>query len=219
MVDGVILDLMLENESGFDLLDKIQQTTDFACPPIIIYTAKNLTVKEQNKLEAYASAIILKGEHASQRLLDEVELFLNRVNHPLIKQPKLSEPTHSKKMNLPKILMVDDDGRNLFSLKQILSSLDVTLLTANNGQEAVMLFEKNPDMALILMDMMMPVVNGYDATQAIRNLNKKVPIIALTAKAMKDDRERCLAAGCTDYLSKPVDVNQLLSLVHIWLKR
>lgn len=218
-IDVVVLDLLLKNETGFDLLKRISGGNAFELPHIIIYTAKELLPSEQEELSRFSNTIILKGESSAQRLLDEVSSFLGEVKKVMKKSTFSTKKSISKDEGKPIVLMVDDDNRNLFSLEQALGSLDLEMITASNGEEAIRAFKEVPNISLILMDMMMPVVNGYEATEAIRKMDKTIPIIALTAKAMKGDREKCLNSGCTDYLSKPVDINQLVSLVKVWLNR
>tara|TARA_R110002126_G_scaffold239409_2_gene382737 strand:- start:28289 stop:31063 length:2775 start_codon:yes stop_codon:yes gene_type:complete len=214
-VDGIILDYMLKKGTGLDLLRKIKHEANFSCPPVIIYTNQDLTQFDKNTFAEFSQTFVAKGIHAKEKLLREANVFFQQITQ----HSKKSRYMHQKKkpFDLPIILLVDDDERNLFALKEIFDAVQALIITASNGKEAVELYRAYPETALIIMDMMMPVMNGYDATQVIRKMNTVVPIIALTAKAMKGEREKCMESGCTDYLAKPVDVQQLLSLVQVWL--
>jgi CheY-like chemotaxis protein/HAMP domain-containing protein len=220
--DCMILDLGLSDISGFELLEKINKNDKIDEIPIIVYTGKELTKKEESGLRKHAESIIIKGAKSPDRLLDEVSLFLHRVetNLPEEKQAK-TNIVHDKSevYKDKKILLVDDDIRNIFALSSILEEKEMQIIVAENGHEALSALEKNKDVDLVLMDIMMPEMDGYEAMQRIRKQNKfsKLPIIALTAKAMKGDRQKCIDAGANDYLSKPIDVEKMLSLLHVWL--
>ena len=220
--DCMILDLGLSDISGFELLEKIKRNEKIDEIPIIVYTGKELTKKEESGLRKNAESIIIKGAKSPDRLLDEVSLFLHRVesNLPEEKQTK-TEVLHVKDdvYKDKKILLVDDDIRNIFALSSILEEKEMQIVVAENGNEALSALDENKDIDLVLMDIMMPEMDGYEAMQHIRKQKKfaKLPIIALTAKAMKGDRQKCIDAGANDYLSKPIDVEKMLSLLHVWL--
>jgi CheY-like chemotaxis protein/signal transduction histidine kinase len=220
--DCMVLDLGLSDISGFDLLKKISADKKISDIPIIIYTGKELTKKEETGLRKYAKSIIVKGAKSPDRLLDEVSLFLHRVESDLPEeQQTILKMQHDKEevFKDKKILIADDDVRNIFALSSILEEKEIQLVPAENGIEAVEALKKDPKIDLVLMDIMMPEMDGYEAMREIRKQKqfKKLPIIALTAKAMKGDRQKCIAAGANDYLSKPVDVEKLLSLLRVWL--
>jgi CheY-like chemotaxis protein len=221
--DCVVLDLGLTDMSGFDLLEHVRSKPELAALPVIIHTGRDLTKEEEMRLRKYTESIIVKGAKSPERLLDEATLFLHLVeeNMPEAKQ-RMLRMAHDKEMLLEgkKVLLVDDDIRNVYSLTSVLEGLGMVVIPAMDGKEALDKLEE-AEVDLVLMDIMMPVMDGYEATKAIRAQErfKTLPVIALTAKAMKGDRERCIAAGATDYLAKPVDVNQLITLLRIWIKR
>ena len=223
-IDCIILDLGLPDISGFELLRLIRQekNIDYYQIPIIIYTAKELTKDEMNIAEEFAQITIIKGEKSLQRLLDETTLFLHRVDADLPeKQKQIMSMLHDKDRILSgkTILIVDDDMRNVFSLKKILTEKNIHVIVGKNGIEGIEQLQQNPDIQLVLMDIMMPEMDGYEAIQKIRENTKfkRLPIIALTAKAMKGDREKCIQAGANDYISKPIDVESLFSMLTMWL--
>ena len=221
-VDCIIVDLGLPDMTGFELLDKIKTNDELNKIPVIIYTGKDLTKEENAWLNKFASAIVLKTAHSQERLLDETTLFLHRVESRLPKEKqdiirklyKTDEALRNKK-----VLIVDDDIRNIYSIANVLEEENMHCLTAENGHAALKMLKENPDTDIILMDIMMPEMDGYEATREIRKISKfsKIPIIALTAKAMKGDREKCLATGMSDYVAKPVNIEQLISLMRVWL--
>ncbi len=220
--DCMVLDLGLSDISGFDLLKKISTDDKISDIPIIIYTGKELTKKEETGLHKYAKSIIVKGAKSPDRLLDEVSLFLHRVESDLPEEQKTNQKMHHDKEEVfkdKKILIADDDVRNIFALSSILEEKEIQLATAENGIEALDALKKDPKIDLVLMDIMMPEMDGYEAMGEIRKQKqfKKLPLIALTAKAMKGDRQKCIDAGANDYLSKPVEVEKLLSLLRVWL--
>ena len=221
--DCMVLDLGLSDISGFELIEKVKSDKKIAELPIIIYTGKELNKKEETKLRKHSESIIVKGAKSPERLLDEVSLFLHRVekNLPKEKQEKIRQlhDTGDNVFKNKKILLVDDDIRNIFALSSVLEEKDIEVITAENGQEAIDTLKYNDGVNLILMDIMMPEMDGFEAIGKIRKLNDyaKLPIIALTAKAMKGDRQKCIDAGANDYLSKPVDIEKLLSLLQVWL--
>lgn len=219
-VDCVILDMGLPNHTSYEALEKVKQTPGLEDLPIIIFTGKNLSHAEESRIRQYADSIIMKTAHSYQRILDEVGLFLH-----LIEQNK-NATVHSERfdhmhdiLHGKTILVADDDVRNIFSLTKSLEKHAVKVITATDGTEALDQLEKHPETDIILMDMMMPQMDGYETTTKIRNhpKYKNIPVIAVTAKAMLGDREKCIAAGASDYISKPVDLDQLISLLRVWL--
>ena len=222
--DCMVLDLKLPDMSGFELIEKIQNELGQSELPIIVYTGKELTEKEETQLRKVADAIIVKEVSSPERLLAETTLFLHRVEANL-PEPKrrVLEQMHRRDPVLAgkKVLVVDDDVRNIFALTSALESQNMLVVHAENGREAIEVLEQTPGIQAILMDIMMPGMDGYETTAAIRERPqyKSLPIIALTAKAMKADRDRCIEAGASDYISKPLDIDQLLSLLRVWLYR
>ncbi len=221
--DLVILDIGLPDMSGFELLHFLD-AEHLKLPPVIVYTGKELSREEEAELRYYADSIIIKGVKSEERLLDEASLFLHR----LVK----SMPEKKRKMIIDlhetdaifkdkKVLLVDDDMRNVFALSKLLTEKGMKILKAENGEKALEIVNSGENIDLILMDIMMPVMDGYETTRRIRAIEKfeKIPIIAVTAKAMKKDYEECLAAGASDYLPKPVDIERLFSLMRVWLYR
>ncbi|GAK58845.1 putative signal transduction histidine kinase [Candidatus Vecturithrix granuli] len=220
--DCVVLDLGLTDMSGFDLLEQIRQDPEISDFPIIVYTGRDLTHDEELELKRYADSIILKGVQSHERLLDEVTLFLHRVEKNLPESQKRAlRILHDKEtvFHEKTILLVDDDVRNIFALSSVLEDKGLSVLAAGNGREALDMLASHPEIDLVLMDIMMPEMDGYETMQHIRKQPEfsKLPIIALTAKAMKGDRQRCIEAGASDYLSKPVESEKLLSLLRVWL--
>lgn len=220
--DCLILDLGLEEMSGYELLEKIRKNKKIVDLPIIIYTGKNLSKEDEAKLNKYADSIIIKGARSFERLLSETTLFLHQLESDMPETKReILHKLHSKENVLEnrKILLVDDDMRNVFALSSFLEEKGLKIIVGKNGKEGIYKLEKNPDVDLILMDIMMPEMDGYEAMREIRKKKKykDLPIIALTAKAMKEDREKCIAAGANDYLAKPVDTEKLLSLLRVWL--
>ena len=222
--DCVVLDLRLPDMSGFELLARVQEDEKLRQTPIIVFTGRELSDHEEMELRKNAKSIVLKGVRSPERLLDETALFLHRViaDLPSAKQ-KMIEALHESDEPLSgrKVLVVDDDIRNIFALNSLLERHSMQVITATNGQEAIQLVESTDDLSLVLMDVMMPEMDGYETMRRIRSNQKfrLLPIIALTAKAMKGDREKCLEAGASDYVAKPVNTDQLLSLVRMWLHR
>ncbi|QCT04255.1 multi-sensor hybrid histidine kinase [Paenibacillus algicola] len=220
--DCMVLDLMLTDMDGFELLDKIREDEKLVDLPIIIYTGKELDTKEETRLRKYAESIIIKDVKSPERLLDETTLFLHRVeaNLPEDKR-KILQKLHNKEelFDGKRIMLVDDDIRNIFALSSVLEGYNMDVTFAENGREAIDLLEAGPDYDLILMDMMMPEMDGYEAMRILRKKPRfeKIPIIALTAKAMKEDRAKCIEAGASDYMKKPIQTEQLLSLMRVWL--
>ncbi|MES1196836.1 MAG: response regulator, partial [Steroidobacter sp.] len=220
--DCVVLDLRLPDISGFDLLSEIQHDESLRDTPVVVFTGRELSAAEQNDLKQKAKSIVVKDVRSPERLLDETALFLHRVveHLPPAKQ-RMIEALHQSDEPLQgrKVLVVDDDVRNIFALNSILERRGMQVVTATNGMDAIKLLEESNDVELILMDVMMPEMDGYETMRRIRSNHRfrLLPIIALTAKAMKGDREKCLEAGASDYVAKPVDTNQLLSLIRMWL--
>jgi len=224
----VILDLNLPDISGLDLLDKIKEIDRFAELPVIVNTAMELDKTSVNRLMQYANAMVVKNNKSSERLIDEVNLFLNKINsvsaqpYPGKAATKIKSYSGDRQMlKDKKILIVDDDMRNIFALSSALESYDMKVEIANDGQEALNKLEEIGNINLVLMDIMMPVMDGYEAMRQIRKQVKysKLPVIALTAKAMKEDREKCIDAGANDYITKPVDIDRLLALMQVWLEQ
>jgi HAMP domain-containing protein/signal transduction histidine kinase/DNA-binding response OmpR family regulator len=222
--DCVVLDLKLPDMSGFDVLTEIQNDDALRDTPVVVFTGRELAPEEEAELKRKAKSIVLKGVRSPERLLDETALFLHRVvtDLPPGKQ-RMLESLHDTDEALldRKVLVVDDDVRNIFALSSLLERHGMTVVSATTGQEAIQQIETQPDLDIVLMDIMMPEMDGYETMQRIRRESKfqRMPIIALTAKAMKGDREKCLEAGASDYIAKPVNTNQLLSLVRMWLLR
>ncbi|MEO7493360.1 MAG: response regulator, partial [Massilia sp.] len=220
--DCMVLDLTLPDISGFDLLDTIGKEPSLRDLPIVIYTAKELNRKEVTKLKRYAKTIVIKDARSPERLLDETALFLHRSHASLPElQRRMLEEIHAADGGLAgrKVLIVDDDLRNIFALSSLLERQQMQVSFAENGRDGIEVLEKDPTIEIVLMDIMMPEMDGYDTMRAIRRIPKfkSLPIITLTAKAMKGDRDKCIAAGASDYITKPVDVAQLLSLMRVWL--
>jgi HAMP domain-containing protein/CheY-like chemotaxis protein/signal transduction histidine kinase len=222
--DCMVLDLGLHGESGFDLLERVKSDPEMQDLPIIIYTGKDLSPQEETRLRRYAESIIIKDVKSPERLLDETALFLHRVESSLPDEKRrMLEQLHrtDSVFGGKKVMVVDDDVRNIFSLTSVLEQQGMRVVFAENGRDAIELLKREPDVDLVLMDVMMPEMDGYETTQAIRGMPEfaNLPIISLTAKAMKGDREKSISSGASDYITKPVDVDQLLSLMRVWLYR
>ncbi len=223
--DCMILDLGLKDMSGFDVLEKIQNSEQAKKVPVVIYTGHELTREEDDKLKRYSQSIVLKGAHSFERLLDETTLFLHQVESKFSAEKKKMITKEHGGENILKgktVLLVDDDMRNVFALSSVLESYDMKVIVGKNGREGIeKLHTHDEEIDLVLMDIMMPEMDGYEAMQLIRKEKKyeNLPIIALTAKAMKGDREKCIAAGANEYLSKPVEKEKLVSLLRVWLYR
>ena len=222
--DCMVLDLRLPDMSGFEVLECIRDDAALGDLPVVVFTGKELSPEEDVRLHALARSVVVKGVESPERLLDETALFLHRVvsDLPPEKQQML-ERLHSSDDDLvgKKVLVVDDDVRNIFALSSVLERRGMAVLTAGTGREAIAMLDSTPDLAIVLMDIMMPEMDGYETMQVIRQNPslRRLPIIALTAKAMKGDREKCLEAGASDYLAKPVNTEQLLSALRMWLHR
>jgi CheY-like chemotaxis protein len=210
--------------SGFDLLELIRDDPALSHLPIVVFTGKELSPDEDAQLRMIARSIIVKGVESPERLLDESALFLHRAiaNLPEDKRNMLERLHRSDEDLVGKtVLLVDDDARNIFALSSALERRGINVLTATTGNEATERVQSTPGLAMVLMDIMMPGMDGYQTMQIIRAnpAFSRLPIIALTAKAMKGDREKCLEAGASDYLAKPVDTEQLLSVLRMWMHR
>jgi HAMP domain-containing protein/CheY-like chemotaxis protein/signal transduction histidine kinase len=222
--DCVVLDLRLPDMSGFEVLEMIRDDETLRDVPVVVFTGRELSADEDAKLRTMARSVIVKGVESPERLLDETSLFLHRVvaDLPPAKQ-RMLQRLHSSDEDLMKraVLLVDDDTRNIFALSSVLERRGMEVLTATTGSEALAVLNSRADVAIVLMDIMMPGMDGYETIQAIRTTPKyrRLPILALTAKAMKGDREKCLEAGASDYLAKPVNTEQLLSALRMWLHR
>ncbi|MFG1424690.1 response regulator [Roseixanthobacter glucoisosaccharinicivorans] len=214
-VDCIVLDLGLPGMSGFQLVEELAARGSIV--PVVIYSARDLTPEESLRLRAYTDSIVIKGARSPERLLDEVSLFLHSVRHA----PDAIPPEPDGDLAGRKLLLVDDDMRNIFALSKVLRGKGITVILASDGTKALTQLADHPDTEIVLMDIMMPVMDGYEAMGEIRKKPAfaKLPIIALTAKAMTGDREKCIAAGASDYLSKPIDVPKLLSMIRVWLAR
>jgi CheY-like chemotaxis protein len=222
--DCVVLDLRLPDMSGFDVLEKLRDNAELKDLPVVVFTGRELTPEEDAKLHTLARSVVVKDVESPERLLDETALFLHRVvaQLPAEKQRMLDRLHRSDEALVGrKVLVVDDDVRNIFALSSVLERRGMTVLTAGTGREAIDTIQSTPDLAIVLMDIMMPEMDGYETMQVIRQNPslRRLPIIALTAKAMKGDREKCLEAGASEYLAKPVNTEQLLSALRMWLHR
>jgi len=223
-IDCVILDLGLPDMSGIDLINKLENINGKDMAPIIVHTGRELTKEEHAELQKHSETIIIKGIKSEERLLDETALFLHRTitSLPKSKLPIINN-LHNKEdiFNDKKILLVDDDSRNVFALSKILNERGMTIIKAENGKYALEALDSHPDIDLVLMDIMMPEMDGYEAMRQIRSHKKYkgLPVIALTAKAMNNDKQKCIDAGANDYIAKPIDVERLLSLMRVWMSK
>jgi CheY-like chemotaxis protein len=221
-VDCVILDMGIPDQQAYETLEAVKQNPGLENLPIIIFTGKSLSKTEESRIKKYADSIVIKTAHSYQRILDEVSLFL----HLMEENSRKEKPSGYKRLGVlnevlagKKILVTDDDVRNIFSLTKALELHGVEVIAAMDGKEALKKLEEHNNISAVLMDIMMPEMDGYEAMQQIRKNPKyrNLPVIAITAKAMTGDREKCIRAGASDYISKPVDVDQLLSLLRVWL--
>jgi CheY-like chemotaxis protein len=222
--DCLVLDLRLPDMSGFDILERMRDIPPATDLPVVVFTGKELSPEEDARLHTLARSVVVKGVESPERLLDETALFLHRVvaDLPQEKQKMLDRLHRSDEALVgKKVLVVDDDMRNIFALSSVLERRGMEVLTAGTGREAISMLDSTPDVAIVLMDIMMPEMDGYATMQAIRQNPslRRLPIIALTAKAMKGDREKCLEAGASEYLAKPVNTEQLLAALRMWLHR
>jgi hypothetical protein len=221
-VDCMVLDLKLPEMGGFELLERLRSDERFSSIPVIVYTGKELTRREETQLKKFSDAIVVKDASSPERLLDETALFLHRVERKLPQEKRrMLEQLHSadEVFRGKKILIVDDDVRNVFALTSVLEASGMEVVYAENGRDGVQMLREKPEIDLVLMDIMMPEMDGYETIRAIREQDEfqQLPIISLTAKAMKGDREKSIASGASDYITKPVDTDQLLSLMRVWL--
>jgi CheY-like chemotaxis protein len=221
--DCIILDLKLPDMTGFEWLQELKKEAgEDSAPPIIIYTAKDLTEDENRQLSQHTGSIVIKGASSSERLLDEVTLFLHSVESTLSKdQQAMIRMQHDPDRALQNrtVMLVDDDMRNTFALSKLLKKHGMNVVIADNGQMALEMLKQQKSIELVIMDIMMPVMDGYQAMREIRACKawQDIPVIALTARAMPEEQERCMEAGADDYLVKPVDIDRLLTLLRVWL--
>jgi CheY-like chemotaxis protein len=222
--DCCVVDLRLPDMTGFELLDKLRAEPALSDIPVVVFTGKELSADEEAQLRTVAKSVVLKDVQSPERLLDETALFLHRVvsELPETKQKMIARLHGSTEaLHGRKVLVVDDDARNIFALTTVLENQEMDVVSATNGRQAIEIIERTPDLSVVLMDIMMPEMDGYETMREIRKdaRFRTLPILALTAKAMKGDREKCLEAGASDYIAKPVNTDQLLSLLRVWLYR
>jgi CheY-like chemotaxis protein len=226
--DCMVLDLSLPDASGHALLETLSREDAYSFPPVIVYTGRDLSTDEEQRLRRYSQSIIIKGAKSPERLLDEITLFLHKVVSDLpAEQARMLEKARSRDSAIEgrRILVVEDDVRNVFALTSVLEPRGAIVQIARNGREALDKLaeaqKSGEPVDLVLMDVMMPEMDGITAVRELRKRAewRKMPVIMLTAKAMKDDQEQCLAAGASDYMAKPLDVEKLLSLIRIWIPR
>jgi CheY-like chemotaxis protein len=222
--DCVVVGTELSDGNAFGLLDRFRRAKRFRKLPVIVHTRKELSARDEARLKRYAESIVVKDVRSPERLLDETSLYLHRVEARLpADKRQMLERLHMADAVFEgkKVLIVDDDVRNVFALTSVFERRGMEVVFAENGREGVEALKANPDISLVLMDIMMPEMDGYEATRAMREMPdfQRLPIVALTAKAMKGDREKSIASGASDYITKPVDVDQLLSLMRVWLYR
>jgi len=203
------------------MLSRLENELSSATPPVIVYTAKEVDAEEEARLMQYTRSIILKGVNSADRLLDEVSLFLHRIDNlqSSDSQSLMTLRTKESVLQDRRILLVDDDMRNVYAIMEVLEGSGMVVQVATDGKQALEILNESPDIDVVLMDIMMPVMDGYEAISKIREQERwqQLPIIALTAKAMKGDRDRCIEVGANDYLSKPVEIEKLLTLLRVWL--
>jgi CheY-like chemotaxis protein len=219
-----VVDLRLPDMTGFQLLDLIRSEEQLASLPIVIFTGKDLSPSEEAHLRSVAKSVVLKDVRSPERLFDETALFLHRVvaDLPENKRQMLANLHGSNEALVSRrVLVVDDDVRNIFALSSLLETQGMEVVSATNGRDAIEILRRRDDLSVVLMDIMMPGMDGYETMREIRREAKfrTLPILALTAKAMKGDREKCLDAGASDYIAKPVNTDQLLSMLRVWLHR
>jgi HAMP domain-containing protein/signal transduction histidine kinase/DNA-binding response OmpR family regulator len=222
--DCCVIDLRLPDMTGFELLERVQAEPALRDVPVVVFTGKELSADEEARLRTVAKSIVLKDVQSPERLFDETALFLHRVVSDLPESKRtMLEKLHgsSEILRGRKVLVVDDDARNIFALTTVLENYEMEVMSATNGRQAIELIKGTPDLSVVLMDIMMPEMDGYQTMREIRRIPefRTLPILALTAKAMKGDREKCLQAGASDYIAKPVNTDQLLSLLRVWLYR
>jgi CheY-like chemotaxis protein len=222
--DCVVLDLGLPEGGAFGVLERVKRAKRFHGLPVIVHSSRELTPREEARVRHFAEAIVLKDARSPERLLEETLLYLHRPEARLpADKRRMLERLHSgdEVFDGKKVLIVDDDVRNVFALTSVFERHGMHVVFAENGRDGVETLRRHPDVSLVLMDIMMPEMDGYEATRTVREMPEfeRLPILALTAKAMKGDREKSLASGASDYITKPVDVEQLLSLMRVWLHR
>jgi CheY-like chemotaxis protein len=220
--DCMILDLGLPDMSGTELLEQIKQADSSRTLPVIIYTARDLLEEESGKLQSLAESILIKDARSPERLLDQTAMVLHRnVSRLPDRQRKMLENLHQGVLEGKKVLLVDDDIRNIFAMTSVLERFKMRVISSENGKDAIQLLMDQVDIDIVLMDIMLPTMDGYTTIRAIREIGefRDLPIVAVTAKAMKGDREKCIAAGASDYLCKPVEPEQLRSTLRLWLHR
>jgi CheY-like chemotaxis protein len=220
--DCITIDYMLPDIGGLEFVTQISQINKMQMTPVIIYSAKDFSPKERTQLKQYANRILLKDVNSLELLLEEAVVHMHLGHKDLLpEKQRIIENLRSKEdvLSGKKVLVVDDDVRNLFALTTAFERYNINAVTAESGQEAIDILGDNSDVDMVLMDIMMPEMDGYETTQKIRREHKNthLPIIAVTAKAMKGDREKCIEAGASDYITKPVKIDQLLSLMRVWL--
>jgi CheY-like chemotaxis protein len=223
-IECCVMDLRLPDMTGFELIEKVQADRALRDLPIVVFTGTELTEDDERKLASVAKSVVLKDVQSPERLFDETALFLHRVvaDLPPAKRIMLESLHRSNEiLRGRKVLVVDDDARNIFALTTVLENSEMDVVTSTNGRQAIDLIHQTPDLDVVLMDIMMPGMDGYETMGRIREDHRfrTLPILALTAKAMKGDREKCLQAGASDYIAKPVNTDQLLSLLRVWLYR
>ncbi|HEX4382666.1 MAG TPA: response regulator, partial [Myxococcales bacterium] len=222
--DTIVLDLLLNDMDGGKLLESIKTQDRFKELPIVVYTGKEMSKKEELRLKKFAESVVLKsGATSPEKLLADTALFLHRVEAKLpegAKELLKDRRAHDDRIAGRRVLIVDDDVRNIFALTSVLEAQGLEVLHAENGRDGIETLERNPDVNVVLMDVMMPEMDGYETMRAIRRdpAHKSLPIIAITAKALKEDREKCIVAGASDYLPKPVDADKLMELIKLWVR-
>ncbi|RYG31947.1 MAG: response regulator, partial [Chitinophagaceae bacterium] len=222
-VDCVILDMGIPDRKAYEVLENIKQNPGLENVPVIVFTGKSLSLQEEVRIKQYADSIIVKTAHSYQRMLDEISLFLHLVEEgtdtATKKEGQRKRNALQNVLEGKTVLVVDDDVRNIYSLTKALEAQKMKILSAIDGNEALDMLAKNPSINVVLLDMMMPNLDGYETATRIREDKslKNLPVIAVTAKAMTGDREKCINAGASDYITKPVDTDQLLSLLRVWL--
>jgi CheY-like chemotaxis protein len=220
--DCMVVDLGLPDMPGTELLEEIKKSETLKSLPIIIYTARELLEEESKKLKHLAESIVIKDARSPERLLDETALVLHRnVSRLPERQRKMLENLHQGVLEGKRVLLVDDDIRNIFAMTSVLERFKMEVVSAENGKDAIAMLTERHNFDVVLMDIMLPTMDGYTTIRAIREIAafKELPIIAITAKAMKGDREKCIAAGASDYICKPVEAEQLRSTLRLWLTR
>jgi CheY-like chemotaxis protein len=217
----VIVDLGLPDIEGLALIERIKEHAAHVRVPVIVYTGRELTEQEDGAIRRLSESVIVKDAMSPERLIEETSYFLNQVEArlPEVKRPAHRQGTNGNSLEGRTILITDDDTRNIYALRSALEDFKMNVLTAESGADAIALLRSHAEIDAVLMDIMMPEMDGYETIRRIRARDewRELPIIALTAKAMKGDREQCLAAGASEYISKPVDIDQLVALIRVWL--